>query len=51
VILEDGDLRVVNSCGKGSAGGEVDRAEGKAVIVPGSKNAKLEVQFFWPFRN
>jgi len=50
VMLDDGDLRVVNSCRKGSSGGEIDRAEGKAFIVPGSNNAKLKVQFFWPFR-
>lgn len=49
-ILDDGVLRVVNSCRKGSAEGELNSAEGKAFVVPGSNNAKLKVQFFWPFR-
>jgi apolipoprotein D and lipocalin family protein len=49
-LLDDGSLRVVNACRKGSASGEVARAEGKAFVVPGSNNAKLRVQFFWPFR-
>ncbi len=44
---EDGDIAVVNSCRKGE---ETSRAEGTAFIVPGSNNAKLRVQFFWPFR-
>lgn len=46
-MLEDGVIRVVNTCRKD---GEIDRAEGKAFIVPNSGNAKLKVQFFWPFR-
>ena len=46
-LLEEGVIRVVNTCTKD---GEIDRAEGKAFIVPNSGNAKLKVQFFWPFR-
>ncbi len=46
-LLEEGVIRVVNTCRKD---GELDQAEGKAFIVPNSGNAKLEVQFFWPFR-
>ncbi len=42
-------VRVINTCKKGSEG-EIARAEGKAFVVPGSNNAKLRVQFFWPFR-
>lgn len=49
-LLADGNLKVVNSCRKGSAAGGIDRVEGKAFTVPGSNNAKLKVQFFWPFR-
>lgn len=49
-LLDDGNLRVVNSCRKGSTTGETNRAEGKAFVVPGCNNAKLRVQFFWPFR-
>ncbi len=43
-------IRVVNSCRKDSASGKLDRVEGKAFVVPNSGNAKLRVQFFWPFR-
>lgn len=49
-LLEDGVLRVVNSCRKGSVTGELATAEGKGFVVSGSNNAKLRVQFFWPFR-
>ncbi len=45
--MEDGVIRVVNTCRKGD---DVDQAEGKAFVVEGSGNAKLRVQFFWPFR-
>jgi apolipoprotein D and lipocalin family protein len=45
-----GYVRVLNSCSKDSAAGKVKRAEGKAFVVEGSNNAKLKVQFFWPFR-
>jgi len=40
-------LRVINKCIKE---GELDDANGKAFVVEGSNNAKLRVQFFWPFR-
>lgn len=46
-VMEDGVIRVVNSCRKS---GEKDQAEAKAFVVEGSGNAKLRVQFFWPFR-
>lgn len=46
-VIEEGVLKVVNSCKKE---GEVDQAEGKAFVVPSTNNAKLRVQFFWPFR-
>ena len=46
-VIEEGVLRVVNTCKKE---GETDQAEGKAFVVPNSNNAKLRVQFFWPFR-
>jgi apolipoprotein D and lipocalin family protein len=49
-LMDDGVIKVVNTCRKNSPNGEVDRAEGKAFVVPGSNNAKLRVQFFWPFR-
>jgi apolipoprotein D and lipocalin family protein len=43
-------IRVINTCRKGSTNGELDKAEGKAFVVKNSGNAKLKVQFFWPFR-
>jgi apolipoprotein D and lipocalin family protein len=49
-LLEDGVIRVVNSCRKEGPQGKITRAEGKAFVVPNSNNAKLRVQFFWPFR-
>lgn len=48
-MREDGLIRVLNSCNKGCATGPLEVAEGKAKIIPGSGNAKLEVSFFWPF--
>lgn len=43
-------IKVINSCKKGSSKGEISIANGKAFIVENSNNAKLEVQFFWPFK-
>jgi apolipoprotein D and lipocalin family protein len=50
-FLTDEDyIKVVNTCREVSVNGEINQATGKAFIVQGSNNAKLEVQFFWPFR-
>lgn len=49
-LIDQTTLRVINTCIKGSVDGEVDQAKGKAFIVEGSNNAKLKVQFFWPFK-
>lgn len=46
-IINSTTLRVINKCIKE---GELDDANGKAFVVEGSNNAKLRVQFFWPFR-
>lgn len=46
-IIDSTTLRVINKCIKE---GELDDANGKAFVVEGSNNAKLRVQFFWPFR-
>jgi len=46
----DGTLRVVNRCRDGSLTGKVRTAVGKAWVVDRGTNAKLKVQFFWPFR-
>jgi apolipoprotein D and lipocalin family protein len=49
-MTDKGYVRVINICRKGGPNGKVSRAKGKAFIVKGSGNAKLRVQFFWPFR-
>ncbi len=47
----DGRIDVLNECRNQSLDGELRRAEGVAWIAdPGESNAKLLVQFFWPFR-
>jgi apolipoprotein D and lipocalin family protein len=45
-----GFVRVVNSCRKNGPEGKLKKARGKAFVVADSGNAKLRVQFFWPFR-
>ncbi len=49
-MTDKGYVSVLNSCRKDSPGGKLSRARGKAFIVEGGGNAKLKVQFFWPFR-
>ena len=46
-IIDETTIKVINKCVKD---GELDDAMGKAFVVEGSNNAKLRVQFFWPFR-
>ncbi|MGI9432732.1 MAG: lipocalin family protein [Myxococcota bacterium] len=46
---EDGRVRVVNECRDESFDGEVREIEGVAWLADPSENAKLKVQFFWPF--
>lgn len=43
-------LIVENRCNKGSLTGKQSYIKGKAFIEANSGNAKLKVQFFWPFR-
>jgi len=45
-LIDETTIRVINKCMKD---GELDDAKGKAFVVNGSNNAKLRVQFFWPF--
>lgn len=45
--IEDDYVGVTNYC---LEDGEWRSTDGKAFPVEGAKNAKLEVQFFWPFR-
>jgi apolipoprotein D and lipocalin family protein len=46
----DGTIRVENRCLDGSFTGKERRAVGKAWVVDKATNARLKVQFFWPFR-
>jgi apolipoprotein D and lipocalin family protein len=49
--LDDGRIRVENECRDGSFDGDLRRAEGVAWVAdPNGSQAKLKVQFFWPFR-
>jgi apolipoprotein D and lipocalin family protein len=48
-LREDGSIDVLNQCRKG-ASGEIESAEGTAWVVDSATNAKLKVQFLWPFR-
>lgn len=48
-LRDDGLIGVRNTCHEGCAGGEARVSEGRARVVPGSGNAKLEVSFFGPF--
>lgn len=47
--LPDGRIRVVNKCRKSSLDAPADRQIGVARVVDRATNAKLKVQFFWPF--
>lgn len=49
-MTDKGSVLVLNRCRKDSASGKLSQARGKAFVVEGSGNAKLKVQFFWPFR-
>ncbi|OGU55719.1 MAG: hypothetical protein A2V66_13790 [Ignavibacteria bacterium RBG_13_36_8] len=49
-VIDSTTIRVTNSCKEDSTLGELNQANGKAFVVEGSNNAKLRVQFFWPFR-
>ena len=41
---------VENTCNKGSIDGKQSYIKGKAFVVENTGNAKLKVQFFWPFK-
>jgi apolipoprotein D and lipocalin family protein len=47
---DKGYIIVENRCNKNSTDGKVSSIKGKAFIEPNSGNAKLKVQFFWPFK-
>ena len=48
--LVDGQIKVTNRCRMYGPDGELNEAIGKASIVDNKSNAKLKVQFFWPFK-
>jgi apolipoprotein D and lipocalin family protein len=48
-LRKDGDIRVTNTCRRGTLDGEVRTAQGKARVVDRTTNARLKVTFFWPF--
>ena len=48
-IRADGDLDVLNPCRKDALDGPEKSALGRARVVDGATNAKLEVSFFRPF--
>lgn len=48
-LRPDGKIKVLNECRKDSLTGKYKAAKGKAWVVDTLTNAKLKVQFFWPF--
>ena len=49
-LRDDGKIDVLNKCRKKTLDGEPKEAKGKAWVVDKRTNAKLKVQFFWPFK-
>lgn len=47
---DKGYVIVENRCNKDSVNGKQSYIKGKAFVEKNSGNAKLKVQFFWPFR-
>ncbi len=47
---DKGYIIVENRCNKASVNGKQSYIKGKAFVEKNSGNAKLKVQFFWPFR-
>jgi apolipoprotein D and lipocalin family protein len=48
-LRPDGKILVINRCRKKTLDGELRDVKGKAWVVDAKTNAKLKVQFFWPF--
>lgn len=48
-LSDKGYVIVENRCNKDSVNGPESSIKGKAFVVKNSGNAKLKVQFFWPF--
>jgi apolipoprotein D and lipocalin family protein len=49
-LSDKGFVIVENRCNKDNINGKQSYIKGKAFVVENSGNAKLKVQFFWPFR-
>ncbi|MBL7811881.1 MAG: lipocalin family protein [Bacteroidetes bacterium] len=49
-LSSKGFVIVENRCNKDSVNGRESYIKGKAFVTRNSGNAKLKVQFFWPFR-
>lgn len=49
-LSDKGYIIVENRCNKDSVNGKLSYIKGKAFVEENSGNAKLKVQFFWPFR-
>ena len=49
-ISEKGYVIVENRCNRGTIDGKESYIKGKAFVEVNTGNAKLKVQFFWPFR-
>jgi apolipoprotein D and lipocalin family protein len=49
-LRDDGTIGVENKCRKKTLDGDIKIARGKAWVVDKKTNAKLKVQFFWPFK-
>lgn len=49
-LSEKGYVIVENRCNRDSVNGKASYIKGKAFVVKNTGNAKLKVQFFWPFR-
>lgn len=47
-LTPEGEVAVTNRCRTAEG---FDEARGKATVVEGSRNARLKVSFFWPFRS
>jgi apolipoprotein D and lipocalin family protein len=47
---DEGSIKILNYCNKGSIAGVLETAEGKAFVSDKETNAKLKVQFAWPFK-
>lgn len=49
-LSDKGYVIVENRCNRGSINGKMSYIKGKAFVTKNSGNARLKVQFFWPFR-